>query len=368
MYKRFHGVDLHKRYATISVRNEKGEEIKRISCCTDFMDYISRLTHEDAVILETLSQAFYWSDEIEKTGARCIIIDSFKFKVISESWIKTDKRDAATLSLALWVSITNREFNLPEIYKPAPVIRDLRRLFSEYLLLNKQIRQYRNIMQAHLLENGIVLEEPEKKRLFNPREGLTAFESLELNHATRICIIMNLYLLWNLYDQKEILIREIYRAGEPLKEKVVLLLSIKGVSPLLALAFLADVGDISRFKSARKLNAYLGVVPRVRSSGGKTHMGHINRQSRGLSRSLFTQSIIHFREASPGLHSFYNSVKERRGAGRSRIAVLRKVFSIMRRMLLDNKEFRFTIESNHREKIHNFNCELNKLEHMAHAR
>ena len=59
------------------------------------------------------------------------------------------------------------------------------------------------------------------------------------------------------------------------------------------LSSLAEVGDIRRFPSARKLHSYLGVVPTVRSSGGVTRNGAINRRSRGLSRSLFTQAAIH---------------------------------------------------------------------------
>ena len=66
MYKRFHGVDLHKRYATVSIRNGDGKEVHRIAKCIDFKDYVSKLNSNDIVIIETVSNAFYWSDEIEK--------------------------------------------------------------------------------------------------------------------------------------------------------------------------------------------------------------------------------------------------------------------------------------------------------------
>jgi transposase len=52
-------------------------------------------------------------------------------------------------------------------------------------------------------------------------------------------------------EAKERLATEILLAGEPLKSQVELLISIKGVTPLIALAFLADVADIRRFVSAR---------------------------------------------------------------------------------------------------------------------
>ena len=42
-----------------------------------------------------------------------------------------------------------------------------------------------------------------------------------------------------------------------------------------SLSFLADVGDINRFKKQKKMNAYLGLVPKVKDSGGKSKSGHI---------------------------------------------------------------------------------------------
>jgi transposase len=48
-----------------------------------------------------------------------------------------------------------------------------------------------------------------------------------------------------------------------LKDAVTLLITIKGIAPIVALAFLADIGDIERFPTLRKMNAYLGLVPRV---------------------------------------------------------------------------------------------------------
>lgn len=76
--------------------------------------------------------------------------------------------------------------------------------------------------------------------------------------------------------------------------------TIKGITPLTGLAFLADVGDLKRFKSLRKMNANLGLVPRVKERGGKSRPGgHINRESRKLTRTILTQRIHHVPNSSP---------------------------------------------------------------------
>ena len=87
----------------------------------------------------------------------------------------------------------------------------------------------------------------------------------------------------------------------------------------------------------------LGVVPSVKSSGGKTYSGHITRQSRKLARTIFNQSIRHITNSFSNFQDFYINLKTKWGAGRSRIACIRKTFGIMRRMLLDNKEYRYTL-------------------------
>jgi hypothetical protein len=77
---------------------------------------------------------------------------------------------------------------------------------------------------------------------------------------------MSRAILAQLKEEKKNLQRGICRAGRPFEEQVRLLIGIRGVTPLLALGFLSEVGDIHRFRSLRALLAYLGVVPTVRSS------------------------------------------------------------------------------------------------------
>lgn len=297
----YHGVDLHKNYATISVRDEAGKEQSFARAQADLPGYLAKLGSQDAGVLEASSGALYWAERIQKLGARCAVIDAYRFRIIRDSWQKTDKRDAANLSLALWMASKSGEMKLPEVWQPGPVIRELRRLFGMYELWNKQIRQLKNQIHGVLLDNGV------RDRALGTR-----------------------------------------------------LISIRGVTPLLALGFLAEVGDIRRFSSARKLHSYLGVVPTVRSSGGVTRNGAINRPSRGLTRSLFTQAAIHLVDSSPVLGRFYRGLVDRKGYGRARIALLRKTFSMMRRMLLSGQPYRWVEPRLHMQKLRDFQRELMK--------
>jgi hypothetical protein len=103
MIQRFHGIDRHKRFSTISVLNREGQEIQFLSACYDLRKYIEDLGPEDAVILEASSGAFWWADRIEAKGSACYILDPHKFRIIKDSWKKTDKYDSRNMVKALWV-------------------------------------------------------------------------------------------------------------------------------------------------------------------------------------------------------------------------------------------------------------------------
>ena len=71
MISRFHGIDRHKKYSTISVLNREGQEIDFKEKCYDLRAYIKNLGSEDAVVIEASSEAFYWADMVESKGAVC---------------------------------------------------------------------------------------------------------------------------------------------------------------------------------------------------------------------------------------------------------------------------------------------------------
>jgi len=362
-----HGVDLHKSYATISVRNDSGKEVSFLPRVKDFAGYVEKLGSEDAVVLEASSGSFFWADRIEAQGAICILIDAFWFRIIRDSWNKTDRRDAANLSLALWFALSSGEVKLPEVYKPSPAVRELRRVFGQWQLLNKQIRQLKNQVQGVLNESGVSDRTFGKWLAKAPAEAEEMLKKMTIPESSRTCLLMSLRLLKSVLKEKEVLKGELIRVGRPFEAQVKLLMSIRGVTPLIALAFLAEVGDISRFSSLRKLYSYLGVVPSVRSSGDTTRTGHINRKSRALARTIFTQAIPHLANSSPLLQQYYRDLVSRKGFGRARVAVLRRVFGIMRRMLLSNTPYRWLEPVLYEKKMRAYERDLKNIDDQQEA-
>jgi len=172
MIQRFHGLDRHKKHSTISVLNREGQEVEFVSKCSDLRGYIEQLGPEDAVVMEAATGAFFWADIVESTGATCYILHPYKFKIIRDSWNKTDKQDARNMAKALWVYLVTGEFGIPTVYKPSVAIRELRRLFSQYYLLNRQLTLMKNTIQAILGDNGVSLNYRQKTLLSSAADAI----------------------------------------------------------------------------------------------------------------------------------------------------------------------------------------------------
>ena len=85
------------------------------------------------------------------------------------------------MAKALWVSSVSGEFGLPLVYMPSPLTRELRKLYAQYQVLNKQIRVYKNTVQAVRADNGIVLPRVEKNHLLSEKYGKQMLEELDVS-------------------------------------------------------------------------------------------------------------------------------------------------------------------------------------------
>lgn len=109
-------------------------------------------------------------------------------------------------------------------------------------------------------------------------------------------------------------------------------MEIPGVGPLCALTFYAIVDDPHRFKRSADIGAYLGLTPRVRQSGLTCRVGRISRMGNRAARTLLVRASTSFMRCSPGdsqLRAWATGIELRSGRGPSRIALARKLATIM---------------------------------------
>src|SRR5215211_5417995 len=104
------------------------------------------------------------------------------------------------------------------------------------------------------------------------------------------------------------------------------LMTVPGVNVICAASFLAAIGDVRRFRSARKLVAYLGLDPRVRQSGTEpARSGRISKRGSASARWALVEAAASVVRQPGPLHAFYERIRARRGHGKAVVAAARKL-------------------------------------------
>lgn len=140
-------------------------------------------------------------------------------------------------------------------------------------------------------------------------------------------------------QSKERLGFRIVEGSAPLDEQVRLLITVLGITSLTAAAFFADIRGVRRLPGLRRMNAYLGLARWCHDSGGESPPGHITRESGKLSRMTLTESSYQTITATPQWAHDYEELKARRGGGRARIAMIRRLCGVIHRALLQGEQF-----------------------------
>ena len=104
--------------------------------------------------------------------------------------------------------------------------------------------------------------------------------------------------------------------------------AIPGVGPVLAAIFVAEIGDVSRFASARHLCSWAGLTPTHHESDQEVRRGHITKQGSRLVRWAAVEGVVRQRGAT-AIAAHHHRVGERRGTNVGRVAAARKLLTLV---------------------------------------
>jgi transposase len=109
-------------------------------------------------------------------------------------------------------------------------------------------------------------------------------------------------------------------------ERATLLMTIPGIAELLGLTIASEIGEISRFPSARKLVGYSGLTPRIKQSGQSERIGRLSKAGPDTLRWAAVEAAQQAWRPSNPWHGLYNDIKQRHGkANPAKAAVARKI-------------------------------------------
>ena len=116
--------------------------------------------------------------------------------------------------------------------------------------------------------------------------------------------------------------------------RVRVLTQLPGVGQYTALVLLAEIGDVTRFGSARKLAAWAGLTPTVRGSDRTVRHGHISKQGPAWVRWVLCEAA-QTAKRHPGFAPGYEATARRRGKKIATTAVARKLITRAYHLLTD---------------------------------
>ena len=118
---------------------------------------------------------------------------------------------------------------------------------------------------------------------------------------------------------------------------------IPGIGPITASALVATIGDAKNFDGGRQLAAWLGLVPRQHSSGGKSTLLGMSKRGDSYLRTLLihgARSVIFRAQQKTGKSSWLHKLLERRNPNVAAVALANKNARIVWALLANDREFR----------------------------
>lgn len=321
------GVDLHKTSFQCCYLTESQTEFKKFSS-SELEVFKKDLRHTDRIAVESTGNSRWFFNQVKDKVDEVIVVNPGQFKVIVNSSKKTDKADAELLAFYL-----SKEM-LPEVVMKDEYSSQIKSLCNTRDKLVKLRTALKNKIHNILLSHGII----SKREDFSSEKGLQKAQSYALGEMAEVEIDVIVAQIRHLNEGIKKLDREIESKGKQLKGYNNIT-SIKGIGPKSGTILLSVIGDIGRFPSQKRLDAYFGIVPRVRNSNDTIHHGRITKQGSKLGRTTLVQCTLVAIRYSPYLRDFYLRLKTKKGSGKAIIATARKLLGIIYQTLKNDWVF-----------------------------
>ena len=329
------GLDIAKRVFQVHGVDEAGEVVLRRQLRrTEVLKFFAKLP-PCLVGMEACASAHYWGREIAALGHQVRLMPPTRVKPYVKWGKKNDKVDAG----ACCEGVTRP--SMP--FVPIKTVEQQGALMMHRArqLLVEQRTRLGNAIRGHLAEMGIVAAQG--------RRGLTALLAMithaEDTHVPAVIrpVLQVLVEQWHtLAPQIATLERQII-AWHNSNADSVRLATQPQFGPIIASALVATAGDATRFNSGRQFSAWIGIVPKQNSTGGKERLGGITKTGDRYLRQLLVvaaSGLIHRARANPERHLWFAGLLARMPAKKAAVALANKMARTAWAMLVKKTSYR----------------------------
>ena len=284
--------------------------------------------------MEACSGAHYWGRRFEEAGHSVRLISPQFVK----PFVKANKNDANDAE-AIAEAVARPSMRFVPI--KAPWQLEIQAIHRARSLLVCQRVALGNAIRGFLGEQGIALPQGKAQLQKWFSEELMHNESLSESFKDMLCQLWEEYQ--SLQQKEAVLLAKIEKIAKS-DERIQRLQKIEGVGPLIATAAVAAIGDPKHFKNGRQFSAWLGLVPRQNSSGGKQVLSGISKRGDRYLRSLMVhggRSVINAAKRGNAHRSGWILEKERtRGANKTAVAIANHNARVIWALLAKGESYR----------------------------
>ena len=245
-----------------------------------------------------------------------------QLRLIFRSKNKNDRNDAERLAKLLYLGET------PTVHVPSVEVRTRRELINCRSQVIAKRTRAKNTVRALLRSAGVVA--PKEPGLWT-KKGLAWLRQLVLPTGSQE-LRRDLLL-----EEIETLVQQVRRIEQQLNRQaqqspaVAQLRSIPGVGARTAEAVAAFIDDPHRFRNAKAVGRYFGLVPSQDQSGDKNRLGHITREGAPVVRQLVAEAAWQALRRSPTVRAFFERT-QRDDPQRKKIALVATAHYLVRVM------------------------------------
>jgi transposase len=329
----FVGIDLHKQTITLCVVNPARQVLQRRRFFgarpQEIQAFFQTLVPFQAVVEATASYHGI-VEMLDPIAERVVLAHPRKMRIIAESTRKRDRLDAQVLAEFLALDM------IPAAYRPTSRQRQHRSLVRQRQHLRQRLSGVQTKIRRLLSDSNA-----DVKNLFT-KVGLPYLATASVSAADRF-VLDQLTEQWRFTRSQLVAGRrqlEAFAAEAPPAEAEDrrLLRSITGIGMVTAEVILSELGEVTRFRSHKKLAADAGLAPGQRESAGKVKEQGITKEGSALLRWALVEASWQLVRRSPRWGAIYGRLKERRGSRRAIVAVARRLLGVVLAVLRDRRE------------------------------
>jgi len=341
-------IDQHSKQLTVNLRNETGEILLRRQVSTrgeaprQFLEDVRQRSLAEGGYV-TIVEVCGFNDWLLEPLPTCGCRETVLVQADRRSKRKTDRRDANKLGELLWVNRHRLSSGQPISHLRRVRIlarreREDRRVTQMRKNIGRELTRTINAIKTILRRENLEQHCPTKG--IQTKAAERWLKTLPLAPLDRM--EMNLLLArWKLLREQKLQIEEEIARRAAAHPDVPLVQTLPGVAAYAALALAARVGPIERFPRPRSLANYWGLTPGCRNSGETTdRLGSITKEGSSLARFILGQLVLHVLRKDPVMRAWYKRLKQRRGSKIARVAVMRRLATIIWHMLKKREPYR----------------------------